>query len=54
MAKVKVFFFATESLTESQTGQKLDAPEFHSGGIKMTWKPSFFTLDNSVPQPVIQ
>ena len=29
MAKVKVFFDA-----ESQTGQKLDAPEFHSGGIK--------------------
>ena len=29
MAKVKVFFFATES---RQTEQKLDAPEYHSGG----------------------
>ena len=39
MAKVKGFFLATESQTdrqtESQTGQKLDAPEFHSGHIKM-------------------
>ena len=24
----------TDRQTESQTGQKLDAPEFHSGGIK--------------------
>ena len=30
-------FFATELQTDSwqlQTGKKLDAPEFHSGGIK--------------------
>ena len=31
MAKVKKIFAA-----ESQTGQKLDAPEFHSGGILIT------------------
>ena len=37
-AMAKVVFFPTESQTdrkiESQTGQKLGAPEFHSGGIK--------------------
>ena len=34
MAMVKVFLPQSHRQTESQTGQKLDAPEFHSRGIK--------------------
>ena len=35
MGKVKGFILPQRyRLTESETGQKLDAPEFHSGGKK--------------------
>ena len=35
--KLKFFFKQSDRQTESLTGQKLDVPEFHSGGIKTTF-----------------
>ena len=34
----KLHFFAIERQTHSQTGQKPDAPEFHSGGTRISKK----------------
>ena len=33
MAKVNVFLPQSDRQSHRKTGQKLDAPEFHSGGI---------------------
>ena len=37
MAKVKVFLPQSDRVTDRQTGQKLDAPEFQSGGHNPFW-----------------
>ena len=37
LVKVKVYFAPDTQTTERQTGQKLDAIEFHCGGIQDTY-----------------
>ena len=45
---LKVFLPQSHRFTESQTGQKLDAQEFHSGGIKIKLQTSCSNLSTNL------